>query len=137
MAFVMDNSSTMAWLLSEPTLVDHASFGNRLRSEGVFVPGHWKLEVGNALLQGVRRKRIDEPDVMAFLTALGALPIAIDEQFLEHAWNATISLAQRHTLTTYDAAYLELAVRLSLPLATLDGPLAKAAIAEGVEVIGG
>jgi predicted nucleic acid-binding protein len=134
---VMDNSSTMAWLLREETMANHDEFGQRLRARGAVVPMHWKLEIANALVQGVRRNKVDQPDVETFLTALGLLPIEIDQQTAQRVWDESLTLAQKHHLSVYDAAYLELAIRRSLPLATLDKALAKAARAEGIKVIGG
>jgi predicted nucleic acid-binding protein len=87
------------------------------------VPALWHLEVANALLVGERRKRTTAAKVSHFLTLLSALPITVDEETATRAWSDTLSLARTHGLSAYDAAYLELAVRQGLPLATLDEPL--------------
>lgn len=136
MPLILDNSCTMAWLLRESTMADHDAFGQRLTDEGAIVPVLWSLEVANALIQGARRNRIDRSDVRKFLVALEQLPIVIDRQTADRAWGATLGLTETHALTIYDAAYLELAVRLNLQLATLDRRLAAAARSEGIEVIG-
>lgn len=79
----------------------------------------WWLEVANSLQVGVRRKRIAEKFCDATLADLSLLPIRLDHDTTQHAWNATLQLAAGHKLSAYDAAYLELASRLFLPLATL------------------
>ncbi len=76
--------------------------------------------------------RITEAKVAQFLTLLQSLPISVDDETALRAWPDTLPLAQLHDLTVYDAAYLELAVRLGLPLASLDTQLKEAAAAVGV-----
>ena len=83
------------------------------------MPGLWRLEVANILEKGVRRKRHDAEFTDAALADLALLPIRIDSETNQHAWSAPLRLAGRHGLTLYDAAYLELAKRRSLPLSTL------------------
>src|SRR6202034_166417 len=92
----------------------------------------WSLEVANALLMGERRKRITEAKVAPFLALLQTLPITVDDETALRAWQDTLHLARLHDLTVYDAAYLEWAVRLALPLASLDDKLKAAAAAAGV-----
>jgi predicted nucleic acid-binding protein len=84
----------------------------------------------------MRRKRHDAAFRDASLEDLGLLPIQVDLSTHEHAWSATVRLAERHGLTVYDAAYLELAMRRGLPLATLDGDLRGAATVEQVALLG-
>lgn len=99
------------------------------------VPNLWHLEVANTVLVGERRKRPTTMPPAAFLAHLGTLPIAVDPRTADRAWSDTIDLARRHNLTEYDAAYLELAVRLGrVPLATLDKQLLAAAPAAGVPI---
>lgn len=97
------------------------------------VPRLWWFEVRNALIVNERRKRLDEAASEAFLKELSQLPIVFDDAPDSASVTA---LARRRRLTVYDAAYLELAVREAIPLATLDGPLAAAAKAEGVPIVG-
>ncbi len=125
MPIVIDASIAIAWLLGEKTLVDRV------------VPVHWRLEIANALNQSERSRRLSTVDVVSYLTALRELPLSVDAQTGERAWTETLALAQDHLLTVYDAAYLELAQRRALPLASLDGQLAEAARSVGVEVIDG
>lgn len=85
---------------------------------------------------GVRRGRHDAAFRDATLSDLALLPIWLDAETDLHAWGATARLAARHGLTVYDAAYLELARRRDVPLATLDQPLRAAAQAEDVPLLG-
>jgi predicted nucleic acid-binding protein len=90
---------------------------------GAVAPSLWRLEIANALQAAVRRKRIDATFRDESLADLRSLPIAIDAETDQHAWGTTLSIAERCGLTLYDAAYLELAQRLRLPLASLDQAL--------------
>ena len=104
---------------------------------GAIAPSLWRLEVVNALLHSaVRRKRIDAVFRDGSLAALRALMVTIDLETDVHAWARTLHLAERFNLTVYDATYLELAQRLSFPLATLDQELRSAAGALGVRLLG-
>lgn len=106
----------------------------RLRAGAeAIVPAVWWFEVRNALVMNERRGRLSEADVAEILRGLARLPVAIDRSPDEAA---LLTLARRHRLTVYDAAYLELARREGLPLASLDGDLRKAAPAEGVPLLG-
>lgn len=91
------------------------------------VPLIWKLEVTNVLVRGERLRVITANQSTAFLATLRNLPIIIDVEGIERAWSDTLNLARKHRLSAYDAAYLELAMRKQLPLATLDADLRKAA----------
>jgi predicted nucleic acid-binding protein len=97
------------------------------------VPILWWFEVRNVLVINERRGRIDPPSSSAFLTDLEGLPIHFDRQ---PNGERVLALARTHRLTVYDAAYLELALRVDAPLATLDGQLARAARAEKVSLLG-
>jgi predicted nucleic acid-binding protein len=131
--FVLDASVTLAWALAGEVRAEEArALVHRVADEAAIVPALWRLEVGNGLLMGERRGRIRTERVDAVWRQLGELPIEIDAETNARAWNGTAALARRHGLTLYDAAYLELAARRSLPLATFDGPLARAATAEKV-----
>lgn len=100
------------------------------------VPTLWRLEVLNGLQVAVRRGRINIAYRDASLTDLSSLVITIDPGTNHRAWSATLQLCDRFGLTPYDAAYLELAQRRRLPLATLDGELVRAAQAENVPLVG-
>ena len=134
--FVADASATLPWCFAEEAtpateaLLDRAKGG-----EEVLVPAHWSTEVMNGLVMAVRRGRIDLERVSRFARDLAALPIRIVPSHTPGAWDAVIRVATGHRLTIYDAAYLALAQRTGLPLATLDGDLRNAAPAAGVALV--
>ena len=100
------------------------------------MPALWRLEVANSLTVAVRRGRIDADFRRAALVDLALLDITTDDQTGVQAWGETLNMADRFQLTVYDAAYLELAERRTLPLATLDAELRAAAKALGVRLVG-
>ena len=102
---------------------------------GALVPGLWRLEVGNVLSQAERRRRIDASKVASYVDVLAQLPIATDTETEERALRETLALARREHLTTCDAAYLEIAMRRGVPLATLDKALIRAARRVGVDTL--
>lgn len=97
------------------------------------VPAVWWLEVQNSLLQGERKKRISQLQTAKVLDFLGKLPIEVDRETYR---STVLALARRHSLTAYDAAYLELALRRNAVLATMDKALIRAAQAEGIALHG-
>ena len=96
------------------------------------VPAHWVLEVTNGLLLASRRKRLQPLEHLEILARIGVLPIRVDPETVSRGWFDTLALAEEFGLTTYDAAYLELALRLQAPLVTLDATLAEAANKAGL-----
>jgi len=136
MSIVLDSSITLAWIYSDETTVPVRQVFDVLSEAGAWVPGLWRLEVANVLEMGVRRKRHDAGFRDGTLADLAQLPIQVDTETDRQAGSATLRLAERHQLTLYDAAYLELALRRNLPLATLDEDLRRAARAEKVQVLG-
>ena len=136
MSLVVDSSITLAWYFKdEQTAASRAVLG-RVAEGGAVVPGLWRFDVANALQTAVRRKRVDVGFCDRALAHLGTLGIATDIESEGHAWSASVKLAERHMLTVYDAAYLELAQRRRIPLATLDTALIRAANAELTTVVG-
>ncbi|MHB8255383.1 MAG: type II toxin-antitoxin system VapC family toxin [Acidiferrobacter sp.] len=135
MAFVADASMTLAWYLRDEDAESANRVRERLLGEGICVPAHWVLEVCNALLVATRRGRITIQEMSELLPDLRLLPETVDHQTDAAAWSTTLDLAKAHGLTLYDAAYLELALRRELPLATLDKRLHGAAIAAGVAIV--
>lgn len=133
---VVDSSVTLAWLYSDEINEAVSGVLARLTERGAWVPALWRLEVANVLEMNVRRGRHDAAFRDAALADLAVLPISVDAETDEHAWGSTLHQAAKHRLTLYDAAYLELAQRRGLPLATLDKELRGAAIAEGVVLLG-
>ena len=136
MTLVLDSSVTMAWVYGDETTAAVRAVFESLSESGAWVPALWRLEVANVLEMGVRRGRHDAALRDATLADLALLPIRLDPETDQHAWSATARLATRHQLTLYDAAYLELARRRAIPLATLDRELRVAANAEGVPLLG-
>ena len=132
MSLVLDGSTTLAWIYQDE-ISDATRRVLALATEsGAWVPSIWRLEVANALQTGIRRGRIDATYRDAALSDLALLDIAVDPDTDRYAWTSTLSLADRFRLTLYDAAYLELAQRRSLPLASLDPALCEVARALGV-----
>jgi predicted nucleic acid-binding protein len=136
LSVVLDSSVTLAWLYSEECTPAIEQVFTIVTTARAWVPGLWRLEIANSLLMAVRRKRIGAELREQSLADLSLLNIVSDPDTETFAWSATLQLADRHHLTIYDAAYLELALRLSLPLATLDRDLRAAAGAIGVPLLG-
>jgi predicted nucleic acid-binding protein len=130
--FVLDGSITMIWGFEDEADDYAEAILGRMPDLQAHVPSLWPLEVANALLVGERRKRITPADTARFLAILDAFPITVDGETVAHAWADTMHLARAHNLSSYDASYLELAIRLGLPLAAQDGKLKTAAEAVGV-----
>ena len=103
---------------------------------GAVVPQLWRIENANSLKVGIRRRRITMEVRSGILADLDDLPILADDETGDRAWVETLALADKHRLTLYDATYLELALRLSLSLATLDDDLRNAAQREAVTLLG-
>ena len=135
MSLVLDSSATLAWVYANETTADIQQVFERVRTSGAWVPALWRLEVGNALEMGARRGRHDIAFRDATFSDLSLLPIHVDPETDQHAWGATAQLAELYRLTLYDAAYLELAERRALPLATLDVDLRRAAKKRGVVLL--
>ena len=108
---------------------------DRVVEQGATAPQLWPLEAINGLLAAQRRGRIDAATRRRLANLLHALPIRIDEQTASQVWSATQALAEAHGLSAYDAAYLELSLRLGAPLATNDRSLAAAAGNLGVPLL--
>ena len=133
---VLDCSVTMAWFFHGEATPATDALLDRLNQGGqAVVAQHWPLEVGNTLLMGERRKRSSLADSAHFLGILGSLAIETDKETGANATSATLALARSHGLTLYDGAYLELAMRRKLPLATLDKELRTAAKKAGVKCL--
>lgn len=133
---VLDSSVTIAWYVPDEHSEAMHALLDRVTAQGAVVPLHWQLEVGNALLLAMRRRRISSQLRSDALAQLLELQITLDSQTLEQAWASTLALADTHRLTLYDACYLELAQRRALPLATSDKDLRAAGRALGLELLG-
>jgi len=120
---VIDSSITLAWFFEDERTDRADRVLRQVASAGAVVPSLWRLEIANALQSAVRRKRISAEFRDASIADLRSFAIAVDSETDRHAWGTTLTLAERCQLTLYDAAYLELAQRLRLPLASLDHEL--------------
>jgi predicted nucleic acid-binding protein len=136
MSLVLDSSVTLARLWNDETTDPVRHVFELVVDTGAWVPSLWKLEVANALELDIRRGRHISEFRDGALADLALLPIRIDSETDRQAWGATLGLAEKHRLTLYDAAYLELAVRRHLPLATLDRRLRTAAENEKIRLLG-
>lgn len=125
--FVLDASVTLAWCFEDEANAQALDVLDLLGEGAAVAPTLWVLEVGNALLGAERRGRLTQAESQYFLELLHGLPIQLEETPKTVAWENVLSLARIHHLSAYDAVYLELALRLNLPLATLDEHLRQAA----------
>ncbi|MDZ5645967.1 type II toxin-antitoxin system VapC family toxin [Nitrospirillum sp. BR 11828] len=133
MPFVVDVSVAACWLMPDEDSNAATVAFERLTTDPAVVPSLWWFEIRNMLLVNERRRRLDETQTTRALALLAQLPFRIDTS---PDSTSVMRLARQHRLTAYDAAYLELAQRLVLPLATLDDALASAARREGVPLVG-
>ena len=136
MSVVIDASLTLAWYFDDETTPAADAVLDRVSEAGAVVPSLWRLEVANAFQSALRRKRITTVYRDESLTKLDAMPITVDADTDTYAWTTTLRLAERFGLSVYDASYLELAQRRSLPLATLDKELREAAPSVNVTLLG-
>ena len=126
-ALVIDSSAALSWCFEDEASPESDTLFQQVRDQGAVVPELWHLEVANVLLQAEKRGRITAGDVATRLELIAELPIATDTETTARAWREILALARAEGLTTYDAAYLELAIRRGLPLQTKDGALISAA----------
>ncbi len=135
MSFVLDNSVALAWCFEDDQTAAIMGLLDRVTETGAVAPQLWPVEALNGLLTAERRGRIDGAVRQRLAGFLRELPINIDDETAIRVWTATAQLAEQHRLTAYDATYLELALRLGLPLATSDKPLIAAAQTAGVTLL--
>ncbi|MBN8901507.1 MAG: twitching motility protein PilT [Rhodospirillales bacterium 69-11] len=133
MVFVLDASIALCWAFADEEHPVAAAALDRIETSKAQVPGVWWFEVRNSLVVNERRGRLTETETASFLRNLAQLSIHINH---DPAEASLLSLARQHRLTVYDAAYLELAQREGLMLATLDAALRQAASAVGVPLLG-
>jgi predicted nucleic acid-binding protein len=136
-SLVLDASVSLAWCFED----ESASLSERLldaleTGTEMLTPSIWPLEVANALLMAERRKRITNAQATAFLQRISKLPILVLPTPPERAFDHILPVARQHQITEYDAAYVELALREALPLATLDAKLRRAARSAGIALVG-
>jgi predicted nucleic acid-binding protein len=134
--FVVDASASLAWCFEDEATGWTVGLLQRLRNgDRIVVPAHWATEISNGLLMGLRRKRVKPGRPEMFWDELARLPIDPEPALTPVEAKTVLALSEKHGLTVYDAAYLELAYRKRLPLGTLDTDLRKAAPAEGVVLL--
>ncbi len=134
MPFVLDNSIVCGWFLENQATPYSDAIIERLRDDRAAVPALWELEFTNLLRTACLRQRMTAQAAQRVIAQIVSLPIDVDRQPVPAS--EILGLALRFGLTSYDAAYLELALRLQLPVATGDGPLRAAALAAGVGLAG-
>ncbi|MBW4503796.1 MAG: type II toxin-antitoxin system VapC family toxin [Scytonema hyalinum WJT4-NPBG1] len=135
MNFVLDCSIAMAWCFEDEATEFTDSLLEGLAQGSAKVPSIWPLEIANVLAISERRGRTNQAKITQFLRLLGSLPITVDAKTGEKAFTDVLTLARTHKLTSYDAAYLELALREGLALATLDEELKRVANKLGVTIL--
>jgi len=133
--FVLDASLTLAWAFNEEETESAKAALVQVLDHVVMAPSVWPLEIANAVVVATRHGRFVESEVPDFIAMISGLDVEVDERAHLAAFDDILRLAQEHGLSSYDAAYLELALRLDAPLATLDAGLARAARGAGVELV--
>lgn len=137
MSFILDASVTLAWYFEDEQTADGEALLEQVAISGALVPLIWRYEVANGLFVAVRRGRIAADYRDASLADLDRFPIAIDRLGVDGvSWVSTRAIADRLALTIYDAAYVELAQRRGMPLATRDRAMRVAAQALSIELLG-
>ncbi len=135
--FVLDNSVAMRWLLESEKNSDQKYAESVLKSmanSNAHVPNLWQLEAISVLIGAEKRCETSLGEIEKFISQLENLPIHTDPSTARHAFNRTLTLARAYNISSYDASYLELAVRERLPLASLDKKLVKAARKADLEI---
>ena len=136
MSLIVDASITMAWCFEDEATPATEEVLDQVVESNALVPSVWRFEVGNALQTAIRRKRITEIFRDDALAKLLAMPITVDPETDAYVWTTALRLSARFGLTLYDAAYVELAQRRNLPLASLDQEMRAAASALNIELLG-
>jgi len=133
---VVDASVALAWAFADEASEYAEEVLIALNGRAILVPALWAIEITNALLVAQRRKRVAQPEVRRFVELLRELTVVVDSQAVADTVSNILPLGREYQLSAYDAAYLDVAMRHSIPLATLDGNLRKAGRKAGVEIFG-
>ena len=136
MSLVLDASLALSWYFEDERTPAIDGVLDEVAASGAVVPSLWRMEVANGLQMAVRCKRIDIDFRDHAIRQLSLLPIVVDRETDTYVWTATLPLSDRFGLTVYDAAYLELAQRRNLPLASIDKALSAAGQRLGVQTLG-
>jgi predicted nucleic acid-binding protein len=137
--FILDASVTLSWLLKDTAAREAAypfTILNSLRDDGAggIVPLTWGLEIANVIARCEAKGLVSEAQSESFIALLEGIPIEVDPDTFAHVLSDTLQLARRYRLSSYDASYLELALREAVPIATLDEDLRRAATKAGVKI---
>jgi predicted nucleic acid-binding protein len=135
-SFVIDASVAMTWCFKDEITPATQSLLKDLRSKIALVPAWWYVEIANVLALTERKGRLSNNDLKDFLAVLNRVLVEVDNEAPRRAFSHLLPLCRTHGLTSYDAIYLDLAMRRNLPLATLDQTLRKAAKKLGVKLLG-
>lgn len=133
-AFVLDCSVTLSWCFLDEQDEYAVAVLNSLAKSTAIVPAIWPAEVTNGLLMAERRKRSSVADTTRWMSSIAALPIEVESRAATDCYLSVVPLARAHGLTSYDASYLEFAIRRNLPFSTMDERLRAAATALGVQL---
>jgi predicted nucleic acid-binding protein len=131
---VIDASAALAWCFPDEASDYADSVLLAIENQTIMVPAIWAVEIGNALLIGERRKRIRQAEIRRFVDLLKGLNVIEDRQPFADTVNNVLPIAREHDLSSYDAAYLDVAVRHEIPLATLDRELQEACATAGIKI---
>lgn len=134
--FVIDNSVVMSWCFQNETSKYTDAVLGHLEQNTAYVPAIWPLEVSNVLLVAERRKRLSQADSSRFVSLLFELPIIVEQESPERMLSEILALAREYKLSSYDASYLDLAMRKGLSLATTDKNIIAAAKKINVPIVG-
>ena len=135
--FVVDNSVVMSWCFKDETNKYADAILHKLSEARAVVPSIWPLEVVNVLLVAERRKRLSEADSTRFITLLTQLPIIVEQERPENMMKELLTFARANNLSSYDASYLDLAMKRGYPIATSDNKLIQAARKIDVQILSG
>ncbi|HEV2972105.1 MAG TPA: type II toxin-antitoxin system VapC family toxin [Pirellulales bacterium] len=135
-SFVLDSSVALAWCFADEATRETVRLYDRMEKESAAIPGWWFIEIANVLALSERKGRIVPAKTAEFISLIARFKLEIDNDAPRRAFDFLLPLCRTHNLTSYDAIYLDLAIRRHLPLATLDEPLRKAAKKVGVKLLG-
>jgi predicted nucleic acid-binding protein len=133
--FVIDNSVVMSWCFKDETSKYTDAMLDYLEHAKAYVPAIWPLEVSNVLLVAERRKRLSQSDSSHFISLLLELPIIVEPESPERMLSEILAIAREYKLSSYDASYLDLAMRKGLPIATTDKNIIAAAKRSSVPIL--
>ena len=135
-SFIVDCSLAMAWCFPDEATPATQELLRRMRDESALVPALWYIEVANVLALAEKKGRIQSDKTTEFTAMLDGFTLEVDDEAPGRAFTHLLALCRTYLLTSYDAIYLELAMRRQLPLATLDEPLRAAAQKAGAKTLG-